>query len=68
MTCNPVPVATTANLMVTEGVSDGVAFGQSCGVACPASTAGSSGTPGRGGGDPGQQMVRHLANHQHGAV
>ena len=37
-------------------------------MACPASTAGSSGTPGRGGGDPGQQMVRRLVNHQHGAV
>ena len=33
MTCNPVPVATTANLMVTEGVSDGVAFGVGVGRA-----------------------------------
>ena len=33
MTCNPVPVATTANLMVTEGVSDGVAFGAGVGRA-----------------------------------
>ena len=69
MTCNLVPVATT------DGHRRGHRWSgirgksrQSYEVACPASTAGSSGTPGRGGGDPGKLMVCRLANHQHGEV
>ena len=69
---NPVPVASTPHLVASKrGPLCCGTLGSNnwcCGVALPASTAGSSGTPDLGGGAPRQWMAHHSASLQHEAA